>query len=150
MLKIGISKYTYRIFICFMSEMDNLLIELIKKFRLINKHPVLRYTVSNEQGAPRPPLLVVIICFILIPWKIWLPPKVGVLVLPAQNPIKMQGWWKGKFVLFWISSWGEQSRELLSKGDSLYWQSVSRIFYKQREEATHSSDSHLEIGHRVV
>ena len=48
MLKIEISKYTNRIFICFMSERDNLLMELIKKFRLINKQPVLRYTVSNE------------------------------------------------------------------------------------------------------
>ena len=42
--------------------------------------------------------------------------KGGVLVLPAQNAIKMQGWQKGKFVLLWIRSWGQESRELLSKG----------------------------------
>ena len=48
MLKIEISKYINRIFTCPMSERDNLLMELIKQSRLINKQPVLRYTASNE------------------------------------------------------------------------------------------------------
>ena len=74
-----------------------------------------------------------------------------VLLLASQNPIKRPNWWKGKFALFRMLSWGGQR---LSKGRlSLPRKSGDNSFYRQREGATGrkstiSSDSHLEIGYQ--
>ena len=46
-------------------------------------------------------------------------PKVGFWLIAAQKPVTRQGWWKGKFALFWRSATGTGvGREggLLSKG----------------------------------
>ena len=40
----------------------------------------------------------------------------GVRLLAAQKPIKKQGWWKGKFALFWIPATGGGEGRRLSEG----------------------------------
>ena len=81
---------------------------------------------------------------------------------PTQKLINSQGWWKGKFALFWMpATWGQRggARQGRTPGQRptplLQWQSVAKSFYRQRKGAmcrnsTVSSDSHLEIGHAVV
>ena len=79
--------------------------------------------------------------------------KVGVWLLATQK----QGWWKGKFGLFWMLAIGVGgSANSCPKANPLQppgWQSVGKSFYRQREKdpcrnSTVSCDSHLEIGHQ--
>ena len=52
-------------------------------------------------------IIILFISFIL--WIFWIAVTVtecGVWLLAAQKPIKRQGWWKGKFALFWRPTTG--------------------------------------------
>ena len=55
--------------------------------------------------------------YVLTPKDSFLP-KVRVWLLATQKPLKRQGWWKGKFALFWMPATPELGLEggLLSKG----------------------------------
>ena len=80
-------------------------------------------------------------------------PKEGVHLLATLKPIKRQGWWKGKFALFWRpATWGEGGR--LSKGQLPRADGARAFIGGGRGAAcrnsTVSSDSHLEFGYAVV
>ena len=77
----------------------------------------------------------------------------GVQLLIAQKTIKRQGWWKGKFALFWMpATYCERGQTSVQRLTLSHRQPVGKNFYRQREGATCrnstvSYDSHLEIGH---
>ena len=66
--------------------------------------------------------------------------------IPAQKPIKRQGWWKRKFALFRRLA----TKDSCPKPDFLHWQPVGRSSFRQRQEkgATRKQQSHLGIGHQ--
>ena len=81
--------------------------------------------------------------------------ETGVRLLAAQKPVKRQGWWKGKFALFWMPAtgggrgWTSVQRPTPSPPND---NQGARAFIDRGRGATcrnstGSSDSHLEIGH---
>ena len=68
----------------------------------------------------------------------------GVQLLIAQKTIKRQGWWKGKFTLFWMPVTGAMGEgRLLSKGQLPPWQSWGNRVYRQKNGATCRNSSQL-------
>ena len=53
----------------------------------------------------------------------------GVRLLIAQKPIKRQGWWKGKFALFWTPATRGRA-DSCPKADSPHCQSGGKSFYR--------------------
>ena len=77
----------------------------------------------------------------------------------GYSALKRQGWWKGKFALFWEWQPGGGELECCSKADypqpCFTWQSVVKRFYSWKEgvtcrNSTVLSDILLEISHVVV
>ena len=109
---------------------------------LLTAFPGLTPTVHGSQQDPRaggcPQYFL---SFMVIPYIVT---KSGIRLLATQKPIKRQGWWKGKFALFWMPA---TSREggLLSKGQLLLpRQSMGKSCYRWREGAT-CRDKHSQL-----
>ena len=60
------------------------------------------------------------LCGVFVLWPSQSVTKSGVQLLVAQKPIKRQGWWRGKFALFWMPATGGEWADSCPKADSSY------------------------------